>query len=149
MSRKMQTIRTPRVRVRFLELLGECGNVSAACFTIGVGRASMYEWKAQDPEFSDAWDEALVLGVAGMEDRAIEQAMAGSDRLMMFLLQARKPDVYQPRQSLDVNHHHTLSVRRIPLDSLRAELAGLLGDQPGRPTVIEQEATIVEFPKPD
>lgn len=146
----MQTIRTSATRARFLDALSEFGNVTQSCLAANVGRAAMYAWKAQDPEFSDAWDEALVLGVNGLEDKALDYAIAGNDKLIMFLLASRRPEVYQPRQLLEVNHHHTVSLRRVPLDTLRAELAGLMGDQPGRPvvTIEGQEATVVEFPKP-
>lgn len=140
-----QTIRTPANRAAYLAALGECGNITAAAAIVGVGRASLYEWRAQDPEFSDAWDDALTLGVAGMEDRALEFAMNGDSRLMMFLLAARKPDIYQPKQSIDVHHTH-MTLRRVPLDVLRAELAGMLGGMTPTLTIeADRDPNVVPF----
>ena len=58
-----------------------------------------------------------------MEDRALELAMAGNDRLIMFLLQAHKPEVYQPKLSIEFAANVSLNLRRTPLDELRSELA--------------------------
>jgi len=43
----------------FLAALEEQGSVRAACEAIGTSPPTLYRWRADDPEFADAWAEAL------------------------------------------------------------------------------------------
>ncbi len=108
-------IRTARRRRRFLEVLAECAIVAEACRAAGAARGSFYAWRRDDPEFAAAWDEALEIGIATLEDEAIRRARDGvatpvfhrgrqvatvrktSDALLMFLLRAHRPQLYRER----------------------------------------------------
>lgn len=82
-------------RERFLTALAEVPNVSRACREAGVSRRIVYCRKTADPKFAQAWEEALETGIDRLEEIAMERAMAGSDRLLMFLLKAHRPEKYR------------------------------------------------------
>jgi len=63
----------------------------------------MYLWRREDPDFAEAWDEALEEGTDLLEDEARRRAMAGSDHLLMFILKSRRPAQYRERSV----HEHT------------------------------------------
>ena len=78
----------------------------------GVGRSTAYLWRQEDPEFAAKWDEAVAEEIDRLEDEAFRRAVKGvkrpvyrggvlvgeiteySDRLLMFLLKRRRPEVY-------------------------------------------------------
>jgi hypothetical protein len=78
----------------------------------GVGRSTAYLWRQEDPEFAAKWDEAVAQGIDRLEDEALRRAVEGvkrpvyrggvlvgeiteySDKLLMFLLKRRRPEVY-------------------------------------------------------
>lgn len=106
---------TAEKMARFLEVLSNTANVSAAAKTIRVSRGHLYEVRAGNDEFAAAWDEAVKLGTSALEDEAVRRAMDGtlkpvfykgqkcgtireySDTLLIFLLKARDPDKYADR----------------------------------------------------
>lgn len=83
----------------------------------------MYELRSADEEFSAAWDQAVEDGVQYLEDEARRRATEGvkrvkrtywkgelideheetmySDTLLIFLLKAKRPEVYRERQSVE------------------------------------------------
>jgi hypothetical protein len=85
----------------FLDALERTASVRDACAAIGVSRSTAYRHRRRCPEFARAWDEALELPIRILEDEALERALDRADpasaRLLMFLLKARKPEVYGER----------------------------------------------------
>ena len=97
---------------QFIELLAETGSVRAACRRMGVGEHHIYKLR-NHPEaasFRKAWEAALDLGIARIEDVAMDRALNGveepvyhrgelvgtrrayNDRLLMFMLRNRAPE---------------------------------------------------------
>lgn len=95
----------------FIALLAETGSVRAACRRLGVGEHHIYKLR-QHPDaasFRKAWEAALDMGIARIEDVATDRALNGveepvyhageivgarrvyNDRLLMFLLKNRAP----------------------------------------------------------
>ncbi|MBA4046544.1 MAG: hypothetical protein C0471_19350 [Erythrobacter sp.] len=95
----------------FIALLAETGSVRAACRRMGVGENHIYKLRGH-PEaesFRKAWEAALDLGIARIEDVAMDRALYGvetpvyhrgeligtrrvhNDRLLMFMLKNRAP----------------------------------------------------------
>ena len=95
--------RTPEVRARFLAALSDGLSVTAAAIAAGARRSAMYGWRAEDPLFAEAWDEAIEEGTDKLEDEARRRALNGSDQLIMFMLKARRPAKYRERSL----HEHT------------------------------------------
>ncbi len=96
----------------FIEALADTGSVRAACRRLGVGEHHIYQLR-RHPEaesFRKAWEAALDIGIAKIEDVAMDRALNGveepvyhggelvgtrrvhNDRLLMFMLKNRAPD---------------------------------------------------------
>jgi hypothetical protein len=81
----------------FLEALEKGHSVGSACKVAKVGRTTAYEARQRDEEFAIAWRDLEDGAIEVLEAEAYRRAMSGSDRLMEFLLKARRPDVYRDR----------------------------------------------------
>ena len=100
---------TPERQVGFIEKLADYGSVRAAANAVGMTPESAYQLRRQ-PEadgFARAWQAALDLGIARVEDTAMDRALNGmevpvyaygkiigtrtvyNDRLLMFMLRNR------------------------------------------------------------
>jgi hypothetical protein len=103
----------PKYQRRMLEALASGLSPARAAKAAGVGRSTAYLWRRQDPEFARKWDEAVVEGIDLLEEEARRRAVDGfnerpvyhrgvivgeireySDKLLMFLLKRRMPEVY-------------------------------------------------------
>lgn len=122
----MRTIRTPENEAAFLSHLSLCGSVVEAAKRARLSRDAVYSWRAQDPEFADKWEVAMVRGLDAIEDKAHLTASLGSERMMIFMLERRRPERYMARQAVDYNTNVTVELRRAPIDTLQAELRELL-----------------------
>jgi hypothetical protein len=84
-----------------LATVAHCLSVTAACAQVGISRQTHYGWLRQDPAYAAAFADAHQLGIAWLEDVAIQRATAGdrpSDVLLIFLLKAARPDKYRDLQ---------------------------------------------------
>lgn len=127
MAAKARTRRTQKKdwKPQFLTALESTGMVMEACKAVGVGRSTVYEARQRDEDFACAWadvDEALV---ERMEREAHRRAVHGvhrdvfykgdvvgeerhySDTLLIFLLKAKRPEVY--RDNVKVEHSGTVT----------------------------------------
>ena len=83
---------------RFLEKLRNSGNVRLSCRAAGVPRRTAYNWRDKWVTFRQDWDEALEDACDILEGEAWKRAIEGqSDRLLMFLLKAHRPDKFKER----------------------------------------------------
>jgi transposase-like protein len=85
----------------FLERMRQSGNVFLSCRAAGVPRRTIYRWRDRWSTFAAEWDEAKEDAVDKLDAEAWRRATEeASDRLLMFLLKAHKPSVYNPIQRL-------------------------------------------------
>ena len=102
----------------FLAALAEVPVVVHACKAAGVNRATAWRAREADPEFAQAWDEALEEGVDRAEQEAFRRAVVGyekpvwykgelvgtetvhSDALLALILKGRRKKVYAERTEL-------------------------------------------------
>jgi hypothetical protein len=103
--------RTPEAEARFLVALRDGKSIAAAARAAGVGRRTCYDWRDRDAAFAARCDEAFDEDTDKLEDLALKGAEQGSERLLLALLKARRPDRYQRMQiehsgSLEVMLHH-------------------------------------------
>lgn len=117
----MQTIRTPEKREKFLKALSEFhGNVSKALEAVKISRMAAYDWKKDDPDFSQEWDDVVEAGTEELEQEAWRRAHEGweepvfyqgevvgavrkfSDTLLMFTLKGRRPEKYRENSKVEV-----------------------------------------------
>src|SRR5262249_4897130 len=88
---------------RFLNALRRGLSVTRACIKAEVAFSTVHSWRSHDPEFKAKWDEAMEAGTDFLEDVATERAIAGSDRLLMFILSGRRPEKYRRVPDLNIN----------------------------------------------
>lgn len=88
--------RKAREQALLLEQLRKVPIVSIACEKSGIGRATYYRWKKEDPDFSKAADEALAEGTYLVNDMAESQLLAAirDNNLgaVMYWLKHRNPN---------------------------------------------------------
>jgi hypothetical protein len=88
---------------RFLSALRGGLTVTRACIAAEVAFSTVHSWRTHDPEFKARWDDAISLGTDLLEDVATQRAIAGSDKLMIFLLSARRPEKYRRAPEANIN----------------------------------------------
>lgn len=86
----------------FLDLFAQSGNVMLSARGAGVDRSTPYELRGRDEAFAAAWSEADRAATMVLEAEARNRAMKGSDRLLIFLLQARDPARYRPNYRVEL-----------------------------------------------
>ena len=84
-------------KLKFLKAHEGGATVAEAARCAGIHRSTVYRWREQDPEFAMAWDEARQKLVEDLEMEAYKRAIDGSDRMLIFLLKAYKPDTYNEK----------------------------------------------------
>ena len=102
---------TPERQLGFIEALADTGSVKAAAHRVNMTPEGAYLLRrhAEAGTFRKAWEAALALGIAQLEDIAMERALYGqevpvysygkligsrvvhNDRLLMFMLKNRAP----------------------------------------------------------
>jgi len=99
----------------FLDALAQGVCLREACRIAGVSPGTVYSRRRNSEEFCSEWDRAVELGTQLLEQEATRRAYFGvekpvfykgeqcgstqeySDTLMMFMLRARRPEVYREK----------------------------------------------------
>jgi hypothetical protein len=82
---------------RFLAAFKKTGTIVKGAEAAGVGRTTVYEWRATDPEFEAKFQRADEQMTWELEDSAMDRALKGSETLTIFLLKSRNPKKYTER----------------------------------------------------
>jgi len=99
---------------RFLARYRNSGNIRASCKAADVSRSTIYYWRDKYVTFARQMKDAKEDAVDALDLEAWRRATDGaSDRLLMFLLKAHKPEVYNPVQN--VRHEGTGKDGAIPI----------------------------------
>jgi len=110
----------------FLAALEEGHTIVDACRVAGIARTTAYEGRQRDEAFALAWADLEEKATEKLEAEAYNRALGGSDRLMEFLLKARRPDKYRDR----VDHTHagelTVTEPRVVVPTTKARRAEIL-----------------------
>jgi hypothetical protein len=104
---------TPVWKAKFIETLKKVGAVLPSAELVGVDKSTVYRARASDPEFAQAWDEALERSVEDVEAVLHHWALRGvarpvyyqgavvgqetvvQPRLIELYLKAHKPEKYR------------------------------------------------------
>ena len=123
----------------FIEALADTGSVKAAAHRVNMTPEGAYHLRrhAEAATFRKAWEAALALGIAQLEDIAMERALYGqevpvysygkligsrvvhNDRLLMFMLKNRAPTRFDAhgrvvaRQNSINDPHHAAQLSRL------------------------------------
>ncbi len=84
----------------FLACIEGGARYNEAAEETGVHRVTAWRWKA-DPDFLRRYEAARKASVTRLKREAERRAMAGSDRLLIFLLCSYAPEEFQERHVLD------------------------------------------------
>jgi len=102
---------------------------------------TVYDWRTEDPEFAERWEEAMRIGAEALEDEAKRRAFDGvdepvffqgvamdtvrkySDTLAIFLLKGAMPEKYRENSKLELSG--SLAINQMSDEEMRAELAAL------------------------
>lgn len=132
---------TPEKLTAFCAALAETCNVGKACAAVSIARQTAYQWRNDDPDFADAWDRAMKVGLSALEDEAHRRGFEGtdepvfylgekvgavrkySDTLSIFLLKAHAPEKY--RENSRVELAGKLTIDNMTVEEMEAELAAL------------------------
>lgn len=151
--------RTPEQDEVFFRCVSQGFSLSRSAEKAGYTARGVFNWRVRDQAFAAQCDECYEIGTEIMIDEARRRGMAGinkpvfhkgevcghireySDTLLIFLLKARKPDVFRENYTIngEVNHRHTHEVTlRAANDRAKAMVAKARGIAP---STIDGEAT--------
>jgi hypothetical protein len=71
-------------RPRFLKALSTAPNVAAACRAAGISRKAAYDARKRDPDFAEAWEEALQGAVDDLIGEAYRRARHGVEKPVLY-----------------------------------------------------------------
>lgn len=81
-------------RPAFLNILARMGTIAGAARAVGVSVTVVNNARRRDVEFDVQCQEAVQYAVEWLEQIAWDRAARHSDQLLIFLLKAHKPEVY-------------------------------------------------------
>lgn len=81
-------------KAAFLLAFRELCNISVSAEIVGIDRGTVYNWLDADPDFRAGFEKAREVGTELLEDVAWKRAQDTSDRLLVVLLKAYKPEKF-------------------------------------------------------
>jgi hypothetical protein len=93
---------TPEVQRHLIRLWIDTGELATARDSCGITPSQHFEHLEKSAEFAAAIEAAKPLAAAALEDRATQLALAGNDRLLQKLLEAKKPDEFGNKVRVDL-----------------------------------------------
>ena len=100
-----------------LEILKKTPIVQIACEKAGIGRASYYRWRKEDPEFAQQSDQALLDGSLLVNDMAESQLMSAiKDKNMTAII-------------FWLKHHHPAYATRVEVTTSNKNQEIILTDE--------------------
>lgn len=119
---------------KIIEVYINSGEMATARDSIGVTPFEYLQELSRNARFAERVQEANPLAHLALEERAIQLALAGNDKLLTLVLGVKKPE-YKPTTKIDMNVTEKLDDRQ-----LNARLFRLLNKL--RPAIIE--GTVIE-----
>ena len=107
-------------RPTFLSVFRQTGIVLLACRAAGISRTQAYRERQRNARFAADWADAETDATETLEAEARRRALTTSDTLLIFLLKARRPDVYRENIRIDV---------RREAEAIAATFDGISADQ--------------------
>jgi len=160
---------TSETKKAFLKALEHDGNVSRVCKAVGISNRCVYNHYQDEPEFREAWDQAVEIAIDGLEREAWRRAVEGveedvfyngevvgkkkrySDYLMGRMLSAHRPERFSERRQVEisgsVDHKHSVAPAFDPGLVSQAELETLVKIlDKGKPSLEKVPSRALESP---
>ena len=87
----------------YITALAARGTKTMAAKVAGVSMSTVEKWM-REPKFREAMTTAAEVISDVLEQEALRRAMSGSDKLLITMLKAVRPDKYQTKTSADIRH---------------------------------------------
>lgn len=87
----------------FFQALSSGMAIKSAAEAAGYAKRTVFDWRDRDKEFAQRWDDAIEESIESLENEANRRAMHGSDTVLMFLLKARKPELYSQNAAMTLD----------------------------------------------
>jgi hypothetical protein len=136
---------TAEQKQRFLDALGETGIAIAACEESGLPHMTAYWHRQRDAEFAKAWADALEQSTQRLEASVYRRAMDKDTLLAMFMLKARRPDVYREKETV---HTGPNTVNIAYINEWRGPLSASVSPEPETLDVVSTPALEAELDEP-
>lgn len=126
MARKSN--RSPEKDDAFCERIAAGDTILDACKAVGYGFRQIFQYRHDDPQFAQKWEDADEMAIQRMEREADRRAIEGvnepvfhkgemvgtikkfSDTLLIFRLKAKRPEVYRERADVSGNLDITINL---------------------------------------
>jgi hypothetical protein len=129
---------TAAKRERFIQVYVDTGDIASARDAINVTPSECFAEIDRNSDFDAMIKAAEPLAVQALEEKAVQLALAGNDKLLQKVLSVKKPE-YRERLNLDVNTTEKLSDSQ--LDTRLAKLFAKFRD---RIEAVDAEYIVVE-----
>lgn len=97
---------TPPLKRKFCEALANGASPTKATKAIGIARSTAYYQRNIDPDFAEAWEEALERAADLHEDALHELSVKAKNvGAVIFQLKNRRPRKWQDRHDVNVEKH--------------------------------------------
>lgn len=136
LKQEFKEIRSRKARA-FLRAFVMIGTIMGAAKTANCSPSSHYETWMKDEVYRAAFARALEMNTDSLEQVAIERARKSSDLLLIFLLKARKPDIYREQRMImgdpnnAIQHEMRIIVERTDTGSRKTYLTTPKALSPG------------------
>lgn len=93
-------------RQAVLDRLEAGDSLQDAAHAAGVSRSTLWRWRKDDPEFNDAVELAMDRVTFAIENVSIRNALdpdPRNNRLRMFFLERRMPEIYGKRDKVELH----------------------------------------------
>jgi len=126
---------TKEKRERFIEIFVDTGDAATARDSIAVTPSEYFREIERNADFEAAVLAATPLAAKALEEKAIQMALAGNDKLLTKVLSAKMPE-YRDRVNVDMNVTEKLDDRQ-----LNSRLLRLLGKFQG--SIVEGDFQVI------
>lgn len=123
----------------FVNTLKKVGTVSVACEITGIKRSSVYEWRNEDSDFAEDWDNALLLWGESLESAtylkladvlkdARKRLSPAEAKLIEMFLAGAKPEKYR-QKGIEIDNSqnsYTIDWASVPDELVNEFTAGRL-----------------------
>ena len=112
-SGKVQSESAGEWKETFLNIMRAMPVIRVACQQAGISRQTAYIWRAKDPEFSRAWDEAKQDGIDMIAANLIKRAKEKDTPAAIFLLKSLRPEEFGEKVQPSVQVNVLTKVNRV------------------------------------
>lgn len=126
---------TEAKRSKLVEVYVDTGDLASARDSIDVTPSEYFRELDRNSDFADRMSQAAPLAARALEERAIQLALAGNDRLLQKVLSAKLPEY---RERVDIEVTQKLDDRQ-----LNARLTRILGKLRPLQSIVEGQVTVI------